>query len=313
MTTETLEYASPARPTGGAGASRRGKRALAVAASIFVPGLGQIIAGERRRGLKWLATYIAAFAIIFATCVLPRLTPLLVVIVPLNFSIQLACFVDAYRVGHRSSRAMLGGPGRRYLVAVALLLATMFANPLFVGMLLTQRFAETFEQPTAGMSPTLQPGDRFICHKLGEPRRWDVVVFLAPDMGDGDGRQKFVMRLVGLPGEQVEMFQGAIYIDGKPIPRSPGSAPYQSTLPREVDNRGAAGNGTQGHPIRLAADEYYFLGDNSPISGDSRYWPAGAPNHQPGTVGRADIIGRATYIYWPPSRWRSLEPQVSRP
>jgi signal peptidase I len=241
---------------------------------------------------------------------LPRLTPGLIVVVPLNFIVQIACFIDAYFVGHRSSRAMLGGPGQRYGVALGLLLASMFANPLAGGALLMRRFAETFAQPTAGMSPTVQPNERFMCHKLAEPRRWDVVVFLAPDMGGG--RQKFAQRLVGLPGEQVEIFQGAIYIDGKPIPTPPGIAPYQSTLPPS-DSRYGPGHGTQGNPIRLGADEYYFLGDNSPISFDSRYWPAGSPGHQPGTVGRADIIGRATYIYWPPSRWRSLEPQVSRP
>jgi hypothetical protein len=166
-----------------------------------VPGLGQILAGERRRGLKWLATYIAAFAIIFATCVLPRLTPLLVVIVPLNFSIQLACFVDAYRVGHRSSRAMLGGPGRRYLVAVALLLATMFAKPAVRWHAAYTAFRRDVRATPAGMSPTLQPNERFICHKLGEPRRWDVVMFLAPDMGDGTTEYLF-SGSVGLPGEQ---------------------------------------------------------------------------------------------------------------
>jgi len=300
----TLDYATASQGSGGVGASRRGKGAIAVAASIFVPGLGQIIAGERRRGLIWLTAYAAASAFIFATYVLPRLTPLLIVIVPLNFIMQIACFIDAYRVGHRSSRAMLGGPGRRYAVAVGLLLASMFANPLAAGELLMRRFAETFVQRTASMSPTVLPGDRIIVHKRAGPRRWEVIAFLAPD--EGQGRQKYIKRLVGLPGEQVEIIDGVVHINGQAVAAPPGIGPYVGVPPGGFSN--LASNGCTGHPIRLAADEYYFLGDNSPISGDSRYWRTGSPGHRPGTVGRADIIGRATYIYWPPPRWRSLQP-----
>ena len=112
-----------------------------------------------------------------------------------------------------------------------------------------------------------------------------------------------VNRLIGLPGEQVELLEGKVYIDGKPVATPPGIGNYDSN-PRYPAPR----NGCQGNPIRLGPDEYYVLGDNSPISNDSRYWKAGSPGHQPGTIGRADIIGVATYTYWPPSHWRRLSP-----
>ena len=199
---------------------------------------------------------------------------------------------------------MLGTPGRRYLVAAALVLAALFANPMFAVALPAQRYlAETFVTPAASMSPTLAAGDRFIVHKRLEPRRWDVITFLAPD--EGYGREKYVKRLVGLPGEQVEIIDNTIHINGKALVTPPGLGPYEGTLPPYASG---ARNGCEGRPIRLGADEYYVLGDNSPISGDSRYWKTGSPGHQPGTIGRGDIIGRATWIYWPPSRWRSLEP-----
>ena len=303
-TTDTLHYAPPALPTGGAGASLRGKGALAVAATLLLPGLGQILAGERRRGVRWIAAYVTLTIVTLATFVTHQLVPVLIVTVPLQILLQLACVIDAYRVGRRSTRKMLGGPARRYFVAVLLILATMFANPMFALALPAQRFlAETFVTPAASMSPTLEPNDRFIVHKRLEPRRWDVVAFLAPD--EGEGRIKFVKRLVGLPGEQVEIIDNTIHINGKPVTPPPGLGPYEGRL-----HPGASGarNGCEGRPIQLGRDEYYLLGDNSPISGDSRYWKTGSPGHQPGTIGRGDIIGRATWIYWPPSRWRSLEP-----
>jgi signal peptidase I len=305
-TNDTVQYTPPTLPAGGVGSHEtcRGKGALAVAATLLLPGLGQILAGERSRGLRWLLAYLALSLVILATFVVHQLVPVLIVAVPLQILLQLACVIDAYRAGRRSQRRMLGSPGRRYLVAVVLVLATVFANPMFAVALPAQRFlAETFVTPAASMSPTLEPTDRFIVHKRLEPRRWDVVAFLAPD--EGEGRIKFVKRLVGLPGEQVEIIDNTIHINGKPTATPPGLGPYEGRL-----HPGASGgrNGCEGRPIKLDADEYYLLGDNSPISGDSRYWKTGSPGHQPGTIGRGDIIGRATWIYWPPSRWRSLEP-----
>jgi hypothetical protein len=58
----------------------------------------------------------------------------------------------------------------------------------------------------------------------------------------------------------------------------------------------------------LGADEYYVLGDNSLLARDSRYWNIAAPGHQPGALPRANILGRATWVYWPPKHWRRLDP-----
>jgi len=55
--------------------------------------------------------------------------------------------------------------------------------------------------------------------------------------------------------------------------------------------------GSTGHPIVLREGEYYFLGDNSSRSKDSRFW---------GAASRSDLIGVARWIYWPPHRWREF-------
>jgi hypothetical protein len=65
----------------------------------------------------------------------------------------------------------------------------------------------------------------------------------------------------------------------------------------------SAATGCWGNPITLGSDEYYVLGDNSPISGDSRYFPS-VGVHQPGAIPRDYITGRVVARIWPPSRWR---------
>jgi signal peptidase I len=295
----TLDYRAPGADA--APRSGRGRGFLALAATVLIPGLGQIIAGEKRRGLKWLGAFLLILATSGATLFFHRLFPAMVLLVPLQWIVVVAAWIDAYRVGKRSTRPMLGRPALRYVVGGALLLLALTANPqVMLAMLMRTYLAETFiVPPVKGMAPTLEPGDRFIAHKRIEPRRWDVVAFRAPPEPDGR-RNLYVKRLVGLPGERLEIIDGDVHINGHPLPRPSGVGPYESTT--HVGPR----NGCQGNPITLGADEYFLLGDNSPISGDSRYWTAGVPGHQPGTVGRADIVGRGTYIYWPPSRWRRL-------
>lgn len=134
-------------------------------------------------------------------------------------------------------------------------------------------FLETCRVTSSSMWPTLAIGDVFLVDKqLFEwrlPERWEIVVFHGPEYRTAP----YVKRIVGLPGESVEIKDGCVFINGQRM-KAPHGAKYLSQGRHGVHM-----------PCRLDADEYFVLGDNSPVSDDSRVWP------QPG-VKRSAIIGK---------------------
>lgn len=128
------------------------------------------------------------------------------------------------------------------------------------------------------MEPNLEDGQRLLVSKLayrfGDPDRGDIVVINSP-RGTGE---KLIKRVVGLPGELIELRNGRVYIDGQMIDES--YHPYF---------------GMRSYPPTLIPLAHYFLlGDNRDHSGDSRVW---------GSVSKNLIIGRAWISMWPPDRW----------
>lgn len=125
----------------------------------------------------------------------------------------------------------------------------------------------------SSMSPTLEDGDVLIVDKLSyrfwEPERFDVVVFRYLYKENS----YYIKRIIGLPGETVQIKEGKIYIDGRLLEEDFGNA--------EMKNPGRANQ-----PITLGADEYFVLGDNRNISSDSR-------DPSVANVGRDQIVGRA--------------------
>lgn len=101
---------------------------------------------------------------------------------------------------------------------------------------------------------------------------------------------------MGLPNEKVEIVGGNIRIDGKVVTPPAGIGPYTQG--------GGPQTGCAGSPITLGPDEYFILGDNSPVSYDARFWPNAFAGHQLGAVPRDRIVGSATMIYFPMGRWR---------
>ena len=160
---------------------------------------------------------------------------------------------------------------------------------------------QAFKIPTGSMRPTLLEGDLILVNKfiygakvpfthlrlpsLRQPLRGDVIVFIYPE----DKSKDFIKRLVGLPGDVVEIKNGTIYIDGKP---------QLDTLfnQRYYYNRGEFAK--EGDRLVVPPDSYFVLGDNSGSSKDSRYW---------GFVPKDYILGKALIIYWPPQRIRIIK------
>lgn len=107
-----------------------------------------------------------------------------------------------------------------------------------------------------------------------DPERYDIIIFYYPD----DETQRFIKRVIGLPGETVEIRDGKVYIDGADVPLRDDFCPETPT-------------GDFG-PYRVPENSYFVLGDNREISRDSRYW-------ENPYVNRDKIIGQAGFRYWP--------------
>jgi signal peptidase I len=160
---------------------------------------------------------------------------------------------------------------------------------------------QAFKIPTGSMRMTLIEGDLILVNKfiygaripftswrlpaLRSPKRGDVIVFIYPE----DKKKDFIKRLVGLPGDVVEIKGGSIYINNKPAPEAVFNQIYYY-------NRGQLG--LAGEKLFVPLDSYFVLGDNSATSKDSRYW---------GFVPKNNLLGQAMIIYWPPQRIKLIK------
>lgn len=175
---------------------------------------------------------------------------------------------------------------KEYLIP--LIWAVVLASVLRAGV------AQSYYIPSGSMEPTLQVGDRVLVNKLafqakvpftgrvllplGQPQRGDVVVF-APQGGLGDD---LIKRVIGLPGETVELRHKQVYINGKPLTDPWGR---YTARPAPADDFG---------PVQVPPGHYFMMGDNRDRSYDSRLWNHG----RGGFVPLQDIRGKALLVLW---------------
>jgi signal peptidase I len=150
-----------------------------------------------------------------------------------------------------------------------------------ISFLVVNALIGRFRIEQVSMQPNLHEGEYVIVDKvsyaLRTPERGEIVVLKSPTPGAPD----LIKRVVGLPGEMIEVRDGQAYVNGTPL-----TEPYIN------------GPIAQATPPRLVEDGRYFvMGDNRNNSSDSRLF---------GTIPAADIVGRAWIIYWPPSDWQIL-------
>lgn len=142
--------------------------------------------------------------------------------------------------------------------------------------------------PTGSMENTIMPNDNILGYRLAYltegPERGDIIFFYFPD----DESQKFVKRVIGLPGETVTILDGKIYIGDS-------SEPLDEPYLKEEWTRG-----TGPYVFQIPEDSYLCLGDNRNNSRDARDW------NNP-YVAQEKIIGKAIFTYFPINRWGIVE------
>ncbi len=173
----------------------------------------------------------------------------------------------------------------------------VFAAAFALSIVVTRFVVINAEVPTESMEHLIEPGDRLFGFRLAYtfdgPKRYDVIIFRYPV----DEKQNFIKRVIGLPGETVEIRDAKIYIDGSQTPLKEDYLPEKWV----ADN--------DGYVFEVPEDCYFVLGDNRNISLDARFWAGQAM--QKGladnaaeavsyTYVRSDqILGRAVFKYYP--------------
>jgi len=139
------------------------------------------------------------------------------------------------------------------------------------------------------MEPNLQDGQQLLISKVvyyfHEPQRGDIIIFHPPPPYSSD-TTPFIKRIIGLPGEVIEVMDGNVYINGSKLDET-----YYIEDPPVYRLRAQ----------KIPEDEYFVLGDNRNNANDSHVW---------GTVPRQNIIGKAWVSIWPPGEW-GLVPNYS--
>lgn len=162
--------------------------------------------------------------------------------------------------------------------------------------------------PSGSMEQTIMTGSRVLGTRFSywfkDPQRGDIVVFKYP-IDEAKGKNtKYIKRIIGLPGETVEIREGAVYIDGEKL--------------EETYINGTWTERNDGFTFEVPEDHYLMLGDNRNNSSDARYWAELAVKDglakDPGDedalsyqyVARKKILGKAYFCYWPFSDFGSL-------
>lgn len=139
--------------------------------------------------------------------------------------------------------------------------------------------------PSGSMETTIMTGSRMmglrVTYWFSDPQRGDIIVFKYPD----DPSENFVKRVIGTPGDTVEIIGGVTYVNGEKL-----DEPYlkETPVPRDFG------------PYEVPEDSYFVMGDNRNNSNDARFW-------KNTYVPRSSVLGKALFVYWPINRIGALK------
>ncbi|MBN8606398.1 MAG: signal peptidase I [Caulobacterales bacterium] len=314
--------------------TRRVRPWIAFLLTLLAPGLGFFYARRTRAALFWavasvaigLAIGIAAYIYLLNTNVLPAMLSepwAAWVVIGAGWAISVVIGIAAAWAAARRPEVPRGSP-LRLLGYLAIWLLPLLASQA-VAMSLRFFYAQPFRAPSASMQPAINPGDWFIVSKSSygygpystaplvglidydpvtarAPQRGDIAVFRPTSEPDRD----FVQRVVGLPGDQIQVIDGVLHINGAAVELEPLGAvelaqewggdgavqAYRETLPNGVSYTVFDAGVTELDNTRVFSvpeNHYFLMGDHRDNSADSRVAIVGM-------VPAANFIGRVDHV-----------------
>lgn len=285
---------------------------LAVVLSLFCTGLGHVYAGRVTRGLTlFLASLLFPPAVV-GLLLLPPSTLVLVGVLAAAASVvglYLFAAADAFFAARAAGREFTPREYNRPTL-YALFLAVGLVYPVATLAALRAGVCEAYYLPTRDMEPSFVQGDRVLANKLAldvRPlQRGDAVIHRAPDRR----QQNWIKRVIGLPGDTIEIRDGDVILNGKKlerdrvppssllVPPTEGDAPVFEEAVAGRRYRVSVGKGDAAGPNypkrEVPAGHVFVLGDNRGNSRDSREY---------GPVPLGDVKGVVQYIHLPAGSW----------
>ena len=303
-----MSQGTPAEPS--SRAPRRRSAWLAALLSLLWPGVGQLYNGEARKALAFCATVavLTCIAVAFTVAATPGPATLIVVyaLAALLVGVHLYAAVDGFWRARRLGMVVLKRYQRVWIYASAVVLL------LAINGIARLSAWRPFSVSSASMVPTVEPGDYVMTKRYARaeaPQRGDLAIFHFPR----DRRFDYFKRVIGIPGDRVQLRAGVVYLNGEPLARDrvPGALPadwvgaravqYAETMPDgrhyRIAKAGESGRRNDTAEFVVPAGHYFLLGDNRDNSVDSR-------DRDIGFVSRDDIIARGYVIYWSAKRNR---------
>lgn len=292
---------------------KKRKSYIALLLSIVAPGLGHIYCGKPVKGLILLGFVYIYFPFVLLMGMAGEKGPcyFIALMAAILFSslVMIYAIGDAFFLARREKENV--NPGRLNQPWVyALVIAASLAATWLFPMNIRNDHVQAFRIPAGSMIPNLLIGDYLFAdkalYKKRSPRRGEIVIFIYPK----DRQKYFIKRVIGLPGDRIEIRGQEVILNGLPLALGPKTqAEFKGN---KGIIKGAVASETLGditYPILLVGSKRsdqrdgpftvpnghcFVMGDNRFSSHDSRHF---------GPVPMEDVIGRADFIYFPERSW----------
>jgi len=291
----------------------RGRNAwLAMALTLAATGLGHIYCGRLAKGLiLFFAGFTFAPIIVLGMQEMDSGLAMAAAIISILLLVALFFYAlfDAYGTARSMDDDYRPKEYNRWYIYLMFIVVSL-TYPTNLSQSIRTHLLQAFKIPTTSMAPNIRKGDYLLLNKAiyqqQAPRRGDVVIFIPPNQR----HRHYIKRVVALPGDTIAVRDQRVWINDRPL--SPENTAEQvpspspgGTAAHEVIEK----NSERAYTIRVAPDSIqgadfprtrvpngrcFVLGDNRPVSQDSRHF---------GPVPLADVLGRVDFVYWPAETW----------